>query len=319
MTYINPLDSDNKINLKLSTIDDLEKHHPDSIFECFDMDKSGTISDEEIRAQGFVGEMFTKAKEKLINLFGELFVGDIQDVKDEEGYFRYNNERSKITIAHKLEDIPTGSHKGVRDARGYDISRLNISRKELLDLCIDKTTVLSAEQKATIDEVKEKAKDPGLGVRDLHKQGFTGKGIRMAIIDQPIGKHKEYSSRIVKNVDINTKEVGRGWQTASMHAASVTSIAVGESVGVAPEAELEFYSAINISYEPNEVEEWKNRVKSEMEKNPHSKKWLKSQLKNFERMGGCPTNKPYVEAINQILDNNEKAPDNEKVSVISIS
>ena len=65
MTQINPLGSNNSINLKPLTIEDLEEHNPDSIFECFDSDKSGTISDEEIRTQGFVGELFDKAKEEV--------------------------------------------------------------------------------------------------------------------------------------------------------------------------------------------------------------------------------------------------------------
>ena len=315
MSQINPLDKNNNLPIKPLKLEEINEENADSIFLILDTDKNKHVSDEEIRAYGFVGEMFNKAKEKFIQLFGEYFVGDS---KDEEGYFRYHNWKIETTVANKIEDIPTGSHDGVRDARRYDISRLNLSRKELLDLCIDKTTILSAEQKAIIDEVKEKAKDPGLGIRDLHKQGYTGKGVRMAIIDQPIGRHKEYTSRIVKNIDINTKDM-EGWEQASMHAAAVTSIAVGESVGVAPEADVEFYSAVNMSYNPKDIAEWKKKVYEEMKKDPYSKKWLLEDLKIYEEMGGCPSNKPYVEAINRILDNNENAPDNEKVSVISIS
>ena len=314
MTLINPLDSNNNIKLNPLSLEDFEKHNPDSIFECFDTDRSGKISDKEIRAQGFVGEMFVKVKEKLIQMFGELFVGDI---KDEDGFFRYARRSDKIKVAHKLEDIPTGSHNNIRNAIGYDISQLSLSRQELLDLCIDKTTVMSAEQKAIIDEVKEKAKDPGLGIRNLHKQGYTGKGVRMAIIDQPLGRHKEYASRIVKNVDINTTEI-QGREYASMHADAVVSIAAGESVGVAPEAEIEFYSAINFSNNPKDIKEWKKKIKENIKKYPESKKWLQEELKAYGRHE-CPSNKPYVEAINQILDNNEKVPENEKVSVISIS
>jgi len=314
MTQINPLDCSNNIKLNPLSLEDFEKHNPNSIFECFDTDESGIISDEEIRAQGFVGEMFVKAKEKLIKMFGNLFVGDI---KDENGFFQYTTNSDKINVAHKLEDIPTGSHNNIRNAIGYDISPLDLSRQELLDLCIDKTTVMSAEQKAIIDEVKEKAKDPGLGIRNLHKQGYTGKGVRMAIIDQPIGRHKEYASRIVKNIDINTAEIQKR-EYASMHAAAVASIAAGESVGVAPEAEIEFYSVIYFSNNPNDIREWKKNVKENIKKYPESKQWLQGELKAYGKHK-CPSNKPYVEAINQILDNNEKVPEKEKVSVISIS
>ena len=316
MTQIKPITSnDSNFSTKKVTLDDIDEKN-ESIFLKFDTDSSKSISDDEIRAQGFVGELFNKAKQKLIQIFG---VNSIENLKGKDGYFYYEGNNREIVTAQKFDDIPTGSHKGVRDARGYDISQLNLSRKELLDLCIDKTTVLSAEQKAIIDEVKEKAKDPGLGVRSLHKQGFTGKGVRMAIIDQPIGKHKEYSSRIVKNVDINTNDVPSGWRQASMHAAAVTSIAVGETVGVAPEAEVEFYSAVNLSYDPKEIQEYNDRINNEIKKHPNNSKYLQEQLQLFKRKGCCPSNKPYVDAINQILDNNEKVPENEKVTVISIS
>ena len=85
----------------------------------------------------------------------------------------------------------------------------------------------------------------------------------MAIIDQPLGEHKEYSKNIRSHTDINISEAG--WSNAEMHAAAVTSIAVGESVGVAPDATVDYYSAANVTYNPKELKEYKEKVKDLIE------------------------------------------------------
>ena len=84
----------------------------------------------------------------------------------------------------------------------------------------------------------ESGKNPGLGVRSLHEQGLTGKGVGLAIIDQPLLLgHSEYSSRLVR-YDAS----GLAGFSPQMHASPVASIAVGEKTGVAPGAELTFFA-----------------------------------------------------------------------------
>ena len=55
-----------------------------------------------------------------------------------EGYFNYYKEQAEPEVAKSLADIRTGSHPGIKDARGYDISGLELTKEELLNLCIDK-------------------------------------------------------------------------------------------------------------------------------------------------------------------------------------
>ena len=224
-------------------------------------------------------------------------------------------------VAQSIEDIKAGSHSNIRDARGYDISNINLTKEELLNLCIDKTTVMSSEQRAIIEEYKEKMKDPGLGIRALHELGITGKGVKMAIIDQPLGEHQEYSSNIVELHDINSKDIGSGWEEASMHGAAVTSIAVGKTTGVAPEATVKYFSAINLSNNPEDIAIYKSNLQKEISKceNKEHLEYLQSELKDLEESQLVTSNKPYVDAINQILDANEGLPEDERVSVISIS
>ena len=190
----------------------------------------------------------------------------------------------------------------------------------MLNLCIDKTTILSDEQRVIIDEYTEKMKDPGLGIRALHEKGFTGRGVKMAIIDQPLGEHQEYSSNIAQHHDINsTKE---GWTKASMHGAAVTSIAVGKTIGVAPEASVNYYSAVNVSRDSKDIELYKANILKKIEENedsPDKAADYKYLLNDIRPEYGVPSNQSYVDAINQILDQNEKLPENERVYVVSIS
>lgn len=318
MTRINPAGNE-PIKRDPVLYDLLKTIKPSSIFMLFDTNQSGSISDSEITEKGFQGEAFEKVKAFL----SELFPGAVHNFKDEDGFFEYYDDSRPTIPAESLEDLPTGSHPNIKDARGYDISNLNLTEEQLLNLCIDKTTILSDEQKAMLEPYIEKMKDPGLGVRGLHERGITGQGVKMAIIDQPLGRHNEYADNIVEMHDINAEEMG--WR-ASMHGAAVSSIAVGKNVGVAPDADLVYYSAVNMTKAPDEVKAYIERIEQEIEllrgmgpEHEHYISNLQEQIDMSERYNECPSNLPYVEAINKILDDNEKLPKEERVAVISIS
>ncbi len=80
--------------------------------------------------------------------------------------------------------------------------------------------------------------NPGLGVRELHSQGITGKGVYVAIVDQPIFlTHPEYVGKIIAYHDVECESV------ASMHGHAVTSLLVGTRCGTAPEARVLYAAA----------------------------------------------------------------------------
>jgi len=84
----------------------------------------------------------------------------------------------------------------------------------------------------------EDGKNPGLGIRSLHKQGVDGRGVGIAIIDQPLLKdHIEYANRIVRYLAIDVQGV-----PVQMHGPPVSSIAVGKTCGVAPAASLYYFA-----------------------------------------------------------------------------
>ena len=89
------------------------------------------------------------------------------------------------------------------------------------------------------DEIIDLGKNPGLRVRDLQAQGVTGKGVGIAIIDQTLlVDHVEYKDQVRHYEDLGPNPE---FQKASMHGPAVASIAVGKSLGVAPEADLYFF------------------------------------------------------------------------------
>ena len=324
MPSINPINSSNNYPQPL-TLEELEKMDEPSIFNKLDKDKSGTISDEELKLAGFIKDQLYWAKNFLVNRFGREKVNNNQPG---ETYFDHALYTPEIKVAKSLEDIPQGSHGNIMDARGYDISGLELSDEVLLNLTIDKTTILSPEQKKIINIYTEKMKNPGLGIRDLHAQGITGKDVHIAIIDQPLGKHEEYSANIRNHTDVNSSEVPSEWEEASMHGAAVTSIAVGKSVGVAPDAEVDYYSAVNVTNDTQKIEEYKQRLKAaieELKDKPGAQKNLIKKLAAIEKKEKAGkvvwviSNTPYVNAIQQVLDKNKTLPPEERVSVISIS
>ena len=82
--------------------------------------------------------------------------------------------------------------------------------------------------------------EPGLNLRALHQEGYTGKGINVAIIDGPLlQEHDEYSDRLVHYEEVGVVD------DYLYHGTSVASVLVGKKCGVLPEAQLHYF-AVNL-------------------------------------------------------------------------
>ncbi len=127
-------------------------------------------------------------------------------------------------------------------------------------------------------------RNPGLGLRELHAGGITGKGISVALIDAPllIG-HDEYAARLRFYGEINAWDM-----PAQFHGPLVTSILAGKTCGVAPEADIYFVGCHNFD-------------KSETDKST------------------IPNATHYARAIEMLLEVNARLPREKKIRVISIS
>jgi hypothetical protein len=96
-------------------------------------------------------------------------------------------------------------------------------------------------------------RDPGLGVRSLHAAGLKGKGIGIGIIDQTLlVDHVEYGERLRLYEEIHYPKGA----VAAMHGAAVASIAVGKTVGVAPEADLYYIAQWHMLPKAGGGQEW---------------------------------------------------------------
>lgn len=140
---------------------------------------------------------------------------------------------------YKLEELPENEGSSFsHDLRSRDISSIDLSNEldYLLTTDFDDDTKWPSNvpKEYDIEKIKEYGMNPGLGIRNLHKEGITGEGIGIAIIDQSLlVNHVEYKDRVKLYEEIHIDS-----DFAQMHGPAVASIAVGKNVGVAPKADL---------------------------------------------------------------------------------
>lgn len=131
------------------------------------------------------------------------------------------------------------------DVRGKDLSKLDLSdKKEILDtLTFDTETKWPSKDKMPSDfdtsKLLEYGKDPGLGVKKLHQLGYTGKGVNVAYIDQPLlENHIEYKDSNIKYYKIRPESIK---DPSSLHGPAVLSLLSGKDIGVAPDSKVYFF------------------------------------------------------------------------------
>lgn len=193
--------------------------------------------------------------------------------------------RGKITELPSYN--PNSSTMWQLDLRSSDLTRLDLSERinDLLHSDFDTKTKWPKKLPKGFEpqKIMELGKNPGLGVRDLHKKGITGKGIGIAIIDQGLlVDHVEYKEQLKLYEEIHSSD-----EFAQMHGPAVASIAVGKTVGVAPEASLYYIAATQGEY--NEKGEFDLDLS-----------W-------------------FAKSIDRIVEINKTLPEGEKIRVISIS
>lgn len=139
-------------------------------------------------------------------------------------------------VSRGVKLTPVEAVKPYDDVRNRDLRALDLSQDTNLPatLTFNQNTAWPGLPAGVSPEgIIEAGKNPGLGVRALHKAGITGKGVAVAIIDQPTYKdHPEFAGKIVKYFDTGCESE---W---SMHGPGVLSLLVGKEIGTAPDAEV---------------------------------------------------------------------------------
>lgn len=134
--------------------------------------------------------------------------------------------------------------KPYQDVRGKDLSSYNFRDKLDLLNTLEFNTQTKWPDKNNMPEnfdpikVIEHGKNPGLNVRKLQSQGYTGKGVGVAYVDQPLlTTHEAYS-----NVDLHYEIVADAGESAfpSMHGPAVLSLLAGREIGIVPDATVYF-------------------------------------------------------------------------------
>ena len=226
---------------------------------------------------------------KLLLAVAVLFVGSQVFAQSQTSKFDFTpDDLEAIADLSKIcpQDLFKDPNIQEEDLRSCDLSKYDLStlpRSFLEKITFDDKTIWPKKMPEWLDihKIYQISKTPGLHIKDLHKQGITGRGVSIAIIDKNLGPHQEYN----KNLAFY-KSFEKANSEADMHGAAVASIAVGKSVGVAPGAKLYHISA------------------------NFSKYYKKNEPFNA---------KIYTEAIEYLLELNKTLPQAEKIFVIAMS
>lgn len=142
-----------------------------------------------------------------------------------------------------------------------------------------------------LEKLLETGKQAGLHVKSLHEQGITGKNVGIAIIDQPLlYNHEELKDRVKLYKSFSEKD-----QQASVSGIITSSIALGKTTGVAPEANLFYVSDQNVK-------------SAELNGNVDQETLIENS--DFTH---------FAEDINNLVKLSDTLDENEKIRVISIS
>lgn len=198
-----------------------------------------------------------------------------------EQYFKMNRNQFTDLSPNESELMTNGW-----DLRSFNLKSFNLSNYSqfLKYVTYDTNTLWPGELPLGFSptQIMDLGRDPGLQIRSLQRSGITGKGVNIAIVDQALLlEHQEYKDNIMLYERLNCLDL-----KATMHGSGVASIAVGKSVGVAPEAKL-YYIASTFGKETN------NSFQEDLT-------WM-------------------AEGIKRVLEINKHLSDTEKIRVISIS
>jgi serine protease AprX len=150
-------------------------------------------------------------------------------------YFRVTKKSQNFQIVEEISSVSAYQDIKWKDLRKIE-SQLDSSLVKTLRF--NDKTIWPDKYKAYSTFLLEVAKNPGLEIRNLHKQGITGKGVIVAIIDQYIClDHPEYINKIIEYHDVGCKAPS---DRSSMHGPAVVSLLVGDSIGTAPGAKIYF-------------------------------------------------------------------------------
>lgn len=158
------------------------------------------------------------------------------------------------TIANGIVRVPNLSDANLKlgphdfvldgDASSFDISNAGEAIKYIRFNSDTKFPSIDKMPKGfNPTQILENGKVPGLGISKLHDAGITGKNVTIAIIDQALNtEHIEIKDNIIHYESIGYPDTIE----ASFHGTAVSSLLVGKTLGVAPDAKIVYFAAANV-------------------------------------------------------------------------
>ena len=148
-------------------------------------------------------------------------------------YFTYLTDDAEIPSGLPSLAVELPAYTGKRafqgltydEIWGYDVRHMDISDVDLSavedynDLSFSTSTIWPEKLPEGFDPdaILELGKNPGLGIRDIHAQGITGKGVSIAIIDQALYTgHQEYKDNLM-----TSEWIHKNGPTSQMHGSGV--------------------------------------------------------------------------------------------------
>ncbi len=190
------------------------------------------------------GHCYYSRKEQGIRLFffdynvtALYLTSTVQRGSSETGRASKDSKLQRLELVESVDEFD--------DVRSKDLSKLDLSKRKKLirTLQFNQKTIWPSPEKMPVgadpNRVLTAGMNPGLGVRELHRQGITGKGVNVAIIDQPMYlDHPEFAGKIAAYYN-----TGCGKENSSMHGPAVASLLVGTNCGTAPDVRVYYVAA----------------------------------------------------------------------------
>jgi serine protease AprX len=177
-------------------------------------------------------------------------------------WFRHQRAEAEFYSFERIRAV--SAVKPYDDVRWKDLSGLDLSgNPELIPtLWLNEKTVWPnpSRMPSGVEPgvILTNGMDSGLGVRELHRQGITGKGVIVAVIDAPTDfDHPEYRRQVIQATSIGADV------SVSMHGPSVLSLLVGDRCGTAPGAKVYYVASSNVTEAVDWILEQNRRLPSE--------------------------------------------------------
>ena len=171
--------------------------------------------------------------------------GAMYPFADGKGTVGLRREREGVDLVNFQRIYANGSTSPYLPLDAMDLSQYDLSKLNVLRADYDAYTLWPAEAAKRPEgfepaEFLEKRKNPGLGIRALHKQGIDGRNRAAAVIDGfLLCDHLEYHDNLKWYERVDSGEPRHG-----VSGGELVSALAGKTCGVAPKADIYYFSAL---------------------------------------------------------------------------